>query len=77
MRQTVEWTNNIDVDLYWECWLLCYDDTVKTHVPKNYGKKKHKLLQVKHNQLIADLPDTLDETPKRLWSYLDRKQKYT
>ena len=34
MLQTVECTNNIDVDLDWECWLQCYDDAVKTRVPK-------------------------------------------
>ena len=34
MLQTVECTNNIDVDLEWKYWLQCYNDTVKTSVSK-------------------------------------------
>ena len=34
-----------------------------------------KLLQVKHNQFIADMPDTLKKTLKRFWSYFRSKTK--
>ena len=36
MLHIIECTNNIDVDLYWECWLQCYDNAVKTcvHIKK-------------------------------------------
>ena len=35
----------------------------------------HKLLQFKHNQFNTDLPETLKENPKRLWSYCRSKTK--
>ena len=34
MLQTVECTNNIGVDLVWECWLQCYDDVTRC-TPRN------------------------------------------
>ena len=48
MFQTVECTNNIDVDLDWECWLQCYGDAVKTCVPKITVRRSNIALGIYH-----------------------------
>ena len=39
MFQTVECTNNIDVDLVCECWLWCYDDIRRYNLRSKLGQK--------------------------------------
>ena len=52
--------------------------TNKAHHWNKFRKVKselQKLLQVKHNQFIADMPDTLKKTLNDSGLILDRKQK--